>query len=234
MSLHKNLSKLSRDQKASIVYETHSFNINIDTREIFIHGHIDENQEDMGVDHRMSNYFIKNIRLLEGLSKEKLIVIHQHSLGGEWDSGMMMYDAIKLCQAPVLFIMWGMAASMGSIVPQAADKRVIAPSCWFMVHEGSTDMCQEMTRKMARSYAKIEDRQDEQMMNIYASVCHSGEAFKDYEEEDIAKFIQKKMDSKEDWYLDAEETVKYGFADGILGTEGFETPIHIRDNWENE
>jgi ATP-dependent Clp protease protease subunit len=232
MSLNKNLSRLSRDQKASIVFETHTFNINIDTREIFIHGHIDDNQEDMAVDYRMANYFLKNIRLLEGLSRDKLIVIHQHSLGGDWDAGMIMYDAMKLCQAPVLFIMWGMAASMGSIIPQAADKRVIAPSCWFMVHEGSTDLNPYMTRKMARSYAKIEERQDEEMMNIYTSVCHTGNAFKNSSPKEIEKFIAAKMDSKEDWWLDAEEAVEYGFADGILGSEGFETPIDIRNNWE--
>ena len=82
--LHKNLSKMSRDQKASIVYETHTFNVNIDTREIFIHGHICDEDGDMGVDHRMSNYFIKNIRILEGLRNDNYVKLQCYLLCGEW------------------------------------------------------------------------------------------------------------------------------------------------------
>jgi ATP-dependent protease ClpP protease subunit len=36
------------------------------------------------------------------------------------------------------------------------------------------------------------------------------------------------MREKVDWWMDAEEAVFYGFADGVLGQEGFENLDKIR------
>ena len=35
------------------------------------------------------------------------------------------------------------------------------------------------------------------------------------------KFFEKTLKEKVDWYLDAEETVYYGLADGVLGSRRF-------------
>ena len=38
------------------------------------------------------------------------------------------------------------------------------------------------------------------------------------------------MQQKGDWWLGAEESVYYGFADGILGQKEYETIAQIRDD----
>ena len=37
----------------------------------------------------------------------------------------------------------------------------------------------------------------------------------------VKRHIVSQLDSKSDWILDAEESVDYGFADGVLGSENF-------------
>ena len=46
------------------------------------------------LDSRMSNKFLKNLTNIRKYN-HKPIIIHQHSIGGEWESGMMIYDVIQ-------------------------------------------------------------------------------------------------------------------------------------------
>lgn len=234
MSVDKRIDKLARDQKASIILEVHNFSINIETRELFVHGDIGDHDNDPGVDWRMSTNFIKNLRILESLNKDKMIFVHQYTSGGCFDAGIAMYDAIRFCQSPVTVIMWGIAASMGSIIPQAADRRIIASNCSFMIHEGVISI--DGTHKQVISYVETSTSIQDKILDIYVDVCQYGQFFEEgeYSKEDIKTFLQNKMDKKEDWWLLPNEVVKYGFADGILGEEGFETLIDIRENWINE
>jgi len=227
------ITKKGRNQKHDIIEEIHGYNICIDTREIFLHGELGEESLDAGVEFRMANRFLKNLRLLEAAGDHP-IIIHQHTDGGDWYSGMMMYDAIIACQCHVIFIMHGIACSMGSIIPQAADTRIIMPSCTFMIHDGSTSLTG--THKQVQSAAQIEERMREQMLDIYSSVCINGHYFQ--KEQATAKktreYIINKMNEKGDWWLNARETVAFGFADAVLGDVGYETIETVRESLTNE
>lgn len=231
MSLQK--KKLTRNQKNDVISEIHDYDIIIDTREIFINGLM--NESDAGIDHRTANRFVKNLKLLESLKPDELIVVYQHSIGGEWWSGMMMYDAIDNCQCPILFITTGEASSMASIIPLAADKVVTTPNCAWLVHEGYTGIGGGMTMRQTNSLHILEQEAKERMLDIYANACQYGQYYCDnsYSIEEIKEFIKSKMTLKEDWYLTAREAVKYGFAEAILGDEGYETVQTIKQNWYN-
>jgi ATP-dependent protease ClpP protease subunit len=223
------ITKKGRNQKHDIIEEIHSYNLCIDTREIFLHGETDSESYDAGVEFRMSNRFLKNVRLLEAAGDDPIIV-HQHTDGGDWYSGMMIYDAIIACQCHVIFIMHGTACSMGSIIPQAADTRIVMPSCTFMVHDGSTNL--NGTHKQVQSAAQLEEKMRDQMLDIYASVCINGHFFQKEQATDkkVREYIINRMNEKEDWWLNAREAVAFGFADAVLGDEGYETIEGIRDS----
>ena len=72
----------------------HEYGINVDRREIFLHGYVDLTDEEPGVDYRMAQQFIKNIRCLE-LDSSKPILVHSITCGGEWTYGMAIFDAIR-------------------------------------------------------------------------------------------------------------------------------------------
>lgn len=225
------ISKKTRNQKSYIIEELHDHDILLDTREIFLQSYVD-GEEESGIDYRNSVSFLKNIRLLENINK-KPIVIHQCTTGGDWDYGMVIFDAIVQCSCAVICIMYGVAASMGSIIPQAADLRLIMPNCCFMVHYGDV-YGEGLTVKQARERTKWIDQTSQTMMNIYAEACKEGPFFQVAKSgiNNIKTFIKRQLDEKEDWFLTAYEAVEYGFADAIFGSEGYENIEQIKAEYE--
>ena len=221
------VTKKGRNQKHDIIEEVHSYNLFLDTREIFLHGEEDHENCDSGVDFKMCNRFLKNIKILEAAGDDPIIV-HQHSIGGDWAEGMMIYDLIINCNCHIIFIMHGTACSMGSIIPQAADTRIIMPNCTFMIHDGSSGI--DGTYKQIQSNARLEEQMRDIMLDIYGGVCVNGHFFQK-EQADIKKtkqYIINKMNEKEDWWLFAREAVAHGFADAVFGDDGYENIDNIK------
>ena len=228
------ISKKTRTQKSYIIEETHLYNILLDTREIFLHSCFDV-EEEGGTDFRMANMFLKNLRLLESNGNGP-ITIHQHNFGGSVDCGFLIYDIISNSSCHIIIIMHGTACSMGSIIPQAADTRVIMPNCSFMIHDGNTGIEQRLTHKQSQSWAEIEEQERNIMLDIYCDVCSSGSYFRQNQatKSAIKKFITDKMDQKADWWLSPSDVVYYGFADAIFGSAGYENIETIKESTVNE
>lgn len=198
------------------VHELHEYDILIDKREIFLHSFFDH--EDNGIEYKTANTFLKNIRFLESIS-DKPIIIHQHSIGGDFYEGMMIFDAIKQSKCYTIIVLHGQACSMGSLIPQAADKRLIMPNCLFMTHFGSISM-DGFTIKQADSFSNAEKYYRDVMLNIYASRCIHGSFFKgkNYSEKQVKKYLLFKWNNYEDWYLNPDQAVDLGFCDEVLNT----------------
>lgn len=160
-----------------------------------------------GTDCQMSEFFIKAMVHLNGVSS-KPIFIHMNNLGGDWFHGMSMYDAIRASTAHVYGIMWGHAMSMGSIIVQACDSRIIAPHCTFMIHDGTESL--NGTCKAVESWAKYTKRTRERMYEIYLSRMKAKKP----------RITLKKIEAmcSHDTILTAEEAVENGLADWILET----------------
>jgi ATP-dependent protease ClpP protease subunit len=206
------LFKRSKDHDNNLIEETHDYGLILETREIFIYGESDDD------DIKMAMKLIKNIRILDQISHEP-IVIHQYNPGGTWESGMAIYDAIKTCESHVIFIMHGIACSMGGIIPQAADTRVMMPNCTFMIHQGSVSY--DGTFKQYVSYSDFAKGLQERTLQIFCEVCAEGPFFQqnNYTTQRIKTFLNQKMNQKEEWWLDAESAIYYGFADFIFGDD---------------
>tara|TARA_Y100001938_G_C8066324_1_gene420400 strand:+ start:928 stop:1581 length:654 start_codon:yes stop_codon:yes gene_type:complete len=200
------------------ISDVHSYGIDVKNREIYLHGFICNTDEDPGVDYRMTTNFYKNIRLLDAINNDP-IIIHMHSVGGNWNDGMSIFDSIVLCQSYVTIICYGQAESMSSVILQSADKRVMTPSSYFMCHFGSSAYTGNYLD--VQKSAAFEKKQTELMLDIYSEACLEGKYFKEqYTEptEDKVKNYLKRKFKDGDWYLDANETVYYGLADCVLNT----------------
>ena len=65
-----------------LLYDLHNYGANVDTREIFLHNYYtSDGDENPGVEYKMSNTFLKNVRALE-IKSDKPITIHMQSVGG--------------------------------------------------------------------------------------------------------------------------------------------------------
>lgn len=195
-------------KSSDIISEIHEFGISYETREIFIFNDF--------VDNNTAQQFIKNLRVLE--HSKNLITIHQLSWGGDTNAGMAIYDAIKHSNSKFLFITYGLAASMGALIPQAVHNkglRITMPSCVWLVHEGSIGI--EDNRQVVRSYLDADKLFLEKMYDIYAIVCQNSEYFSGDKQSTIKGYIKRKLQSKQDWWLSSSDALTYGLCDGIFG-----------------
>ncbi|MDO3651360.1 ATP-dependent Clp protease proteolytic subunit, partial [Nocardia mangyaensis] len=87
------------------------------------------------IDRDSMKQFIKNINILQRKDKCETILIHMSTCGGCWDSGIEIYNAIKACPKTVV-VLGGYLYSMGSVILQAADKRVLYKESKLMIHDG--------------------------------------------------------------------------------------------------
>jgi len=196
-----------------VVYNSHEFCINTITREIYLHGQVHYGCDDdgyCGIDYRSATTFIKNLTLLDRQSHDD-IVIHMVSGGGDWNYGMAIYDAIRSAKSHVTIIAYAHARSMTSIILQAADTRVLMPNCIVLLHHGwlgTDDRCEAVVSQVDQ--CKIEMKA---MVDIFVDKCCGSEGFDGKKPSQVRSFINRKLQHKQDWILDADQAIYYGLAD---------------------
>lgn len=199
----------------------HCFDIDVDKRDIFLFGHdeyIDwELEEEPGVEWAMANRFIRNIRILQALGDEP-ILIHMKTCGGDWSEGMAIYDAIASCPSHVTILSYTHARSMSSIILQAADRRALMPHSTFMFHDGTFGTIGTVKQAMADvGQLKVSERQ---MMDVYLDRLCESNFWRAKSRPQIERWLRAQMDKKEDVHLSPEQAVEMGFADLVFGEEG--------------
>lgn len=208
-----------------IISDAHAHGLDVRNREIYLHSHLSHTDEnDPGVEYKMASTFYKNIRLLDTISNDP-IIIHMHSRGGNWNDGMTIYDSIIMCKSHITIIVYGQAESMSSVILQSADKRVMMPNSYFMCHFGSTGL--NGSYLDVQQAASFEKETVDKMLDIYTNVCVSGKYFKERhglspDRDKIKNFLKRKFKDG-DWYLNANEAVHYGFADMVLNNKKHKT-----------
>lgn len=225
------MSKPKRTELEQLISDIHCHHVNYHTREIYLHssygGWWEDASSEAGVEYRMATTFVKNLHVLAGQSSEPILV-HMHSIGGNWSDGMAIFNSMRFSPVPITVIAYAQASSMSGIILQAADHRILAPDCDFMVHHGSIYIHANSTA--AKSAIDVNERLTDRMLEIFAKRAKTGLFFSEqgYTEKRIKSYLDRKIKDKSDWYLTAEEAVYYGLADGILGEAGYETVGNLR------
>lgn len=159
-----------------------------------------------GTDWQMAEMFIKGITYLSSLSS-KPIIVHQNNLGGDWYHGMAVYDAIRACRCHVTMVAWGYCCSMGSIIFQAADTRIIAPNAVMMIHDGEDTL--HGPAKTVERWAAYSKVLRQRMYSIYLERIREKRRIKVEKIEDLCSH---------DTIYDAKKAVDVGLADWVLET----------------
>lgn len=214
--------------------QIHNYNIDIRSREIFLHSYLECGDEEGGIDYRSATLLHKNLRYLTSLSHDP-IIIHMHIPGGEWSDCMSMYDAISLSECPIGIVVYSRAESSGSIILQAADLRIMMPNSYMLIHYGFTSL--ETEHKAAISSLEWSQKEASKMVDIFtdkfidSQICKE----KNWKRLIARKHILSQLDNKTDWIIYPEECMQYGFADGILGSDKFQTidsiKKYLKDNY---
>jgi ATP-dependent Clp protease protease subunit len=166
----------------------------IEQRKVFLWGVVDD---------RSAKDITARLLYLEAIDPGKEIKFYINSPGGVVTSGMVIYDTMQMISSPVSTICMGMAASMGSILLSGGTKgrRFIYPHGEVMIHQPSgggqgTSADLEIMAEQIRKIKKLGAQ-------ILADNCGQ-------------PFDKVMKDFDRDYWMDADESVKYGIVDAVM------------------
>jgi len=157
------------------------------------------------VDADSAKDLIRKIWYLEHVSPGKPILFVINSPGGSVDSGFAIWDQIKMISSPVITLVTGLAASMGSLLSLVAGKgkRLSTPNARIMIH-------QPLIGGVIRGQATDLDIQAKEMLKTRSMLV---EIYANATGKDI-KAIEKAID-RDNW-MTAQEAMQFGLLDKIV------------------
>jgi ATP-dependent Clp protease protease subunit len=155
------------------------------------------------IDASVSNSIVQQLIGLQLDDSTRPITLYINSPGGSIVDGMAIYDTIRRSSAPVHAVVVGMAASMGAVILSGCTKgeRAILPHGEVLLHQplgGARGQATDIEISANRIL-----KMKKTLLQILAD--NSGHPFEKLEE-----------DCDRDYWLDAEEALKYGMVDKIL------------------
>jgi len=151
----------------------------------------------------VSNLVIAQLLFLQSEDADKDISIYINSPGGVVTAGMAIYDTMQFLKCPITTYCVGQAASMGAVLLAAGTKgkRFALPNSRIMIHQplggaqGQATDIEIQTNEILRMKKNLNE--------ILAH--HTGQPVETLEK-----------DTDRDFFLSAEEAVKYGLVDEVV------------------
>jgi ATP-dependent Clp protease, protease subunit len=156
------------------------------------------------VDAELAQKVIQQLVLLDHDDPKSRITVLINSPGGEVFSGFAIYDTLRFLSAPVITVVTGLAASMGSIIALAPEKgrRYSLPNAKFLIHQPLMTGYQGRATDLEIQATEIL-RDRERIIQIYAQ--NTGK-----KPEEIA------VDIERDKWLTAQQALDYGLIEHIV------------------
>jgi len=150
-----------------------------------------------------ASLIVSQLLFLESEDPGKDINLYINSPGGSVTAGMAIYDTMQYIKCDVSTICMGMAASMGAflLAGGAKGKRMALPNAEIMIHEPSGG-----AKGQATDIKIVADhilRTKKKLNEILAA--NTGQPVEVIE-----------VDTERDYYMSAEEAVKYGLIDSVV------------------
>ena len=157
----------------------------------------------VGIDTDVANIIQAQLLFLESTDPTADIQLYLNSPGGMVYAGLGIYDTMQLVTPDVATICTGMAASMAAVLLTAGakGKRTALPHSRVLIHQpmGGAEGQASDIEIAAREIKKLKG----ELYDIISK--HSGKSVKQIEK-----------DADRDYWMSAEEAVKYGMIDSIL------------------
>ena len=150
-----------------------------------------------------ANLIVAQLLFLESENPDKDIFFYINSPGGSVSAGLAVYDTMQFIKPDVSTLCVGQAASMGALLLAAGDsgKRFALPNSRVMIHQPMGGFQGQATdiEIHAKEILYLRGRLNEIMAK------HTGKPL-----ETISR------DTERDFFMGAEDAVKYGIADKVL------------------
>ena len=156
------------------------------------------------VNDESANLIVAQLLFLQAQDPKKTINMYINSPGGSVTAGLAIYDTMQFISCPVATYCIGQAASMGAVLLTAGakGKRYALPNARIMIHQpwggaqGTASDINIQAQEILRTKATLNE--------ILAA--HTGQ-----------KLSKIEKDTDRDFFMSAEEAVKYGLVDQVVG-----------------
>ena len=150
-----------------------------------------------------ANTIVAQLLHLANEDPDKDIQLYINSPGGSVYDGLAIYDTMQYIKPDVQTIGIGLQASMGAFLLSsgAKGKRFVLPNARVMIHQPSSG-----TQGMVTDQ-EISLRESVRMKELLAKVIAKNTG---------QKLEKVKADMERDYWMSADEAVKYGLADAII------------------
>lgn len=159
------------------------------------------------IDDDVANLIIAQLLFLQAEDPKKDIDLYINSPGGSVTAGLAIYDTIQVLSCDVKTYCLGQCASMGAVLlaAGAAGKRFALPNSRIMIHQpwGGAQGTAADIDIQAKEILRLKS-----MLNGILST-HTGQPVKKIEK-----------DTERDFFMSAEEAVKYGLVDSVVSRPG--------------
>ncbi|MGT2750753.1 ATP-dependent Clp protease proteolytic subunit ClpP [Streptococcus caviae] len=157
------------------------------------------------VEDNMANSIIAQLLFLDAQDNTKDIYLYINTPGGSVSAGLAIVDTMNFIKSDVQTIVMGIAASMGTIIASSGTKgkRFMLPNAEYLIHQpmGGTGGGTQQTDMAIAAEQLLKTRK--KLEKILSD--NSGKTVK-----------QIHKDAERDYWMDAKETLKYGFIDEIM------------------
>lgn len=169
----------------------------LDERIIFLSGQVEDN---------MASIIIAQLLYLEHKDPDKDIMLYINSPGGSVSAGLAIYDTMNYIKCDVSTICVGLAASMGAFLLSsgAHGKRIALPNSEIMIHQPSGGAQGQASDIIIHAEHIIKTKKK---MNEILSK-NTGQP--------VSK-VEK--DADRDYFMSADEALKYGLIDKIYNSK---------------
>lgn len=155
-----------------------------------------------------AEFLIRDLLRMNQEDSKEDINLFLNSDGGVIIDTFGIIDVMKAISAPINTIVLGMAGSAASLISAHGNKRFISPNSEMMIHEAATFVIGSTRDRDVSDTLDRTDKINQKINALYAQV--TGKSI-----EEIAKILG----SKDDTFLSAKESIKFGLADEILTSE---------------
>lgn len=150
-----------------------------------------------------ANIVVAQLLFLESEDPDKDVFLYINSPGGSVSAGLAIYDTMQYIKPDVSTICMGMAASMGAVLltAGAAGKRISLPNAKIMIHQPMGGF------QGQASDIEIQSKEIQKTKEALNRII-AGHTKRPIE--------QIRVDTDRDFYMSAEEAVKYGIVDKVI------------------
>jgi len=156
-----------------------------------------------GISDQVANVIVAQLLYLDQQDREKQINMYINSPGGMIYSGLAVYDTMRLVNAPIATYAVGVTASFGTILltAGATGQRYALPNATIHLHQplGGAEGQARDIEIQAKEIIRLRNRINDILSK------HTGQKIETIE-----------RDTDRDFWMTAEQAVKYGLIDGVI------------------